>query len=404
MSIDTDAASEQAAAWSRTGLEIAELQGRVDEILGGLAIGTTDRPVTRGLQAAAEHLWALTTFVNRVIEGVLLGDRFDVGALAAESGVGAAVHYTPWGGDRDWTGSRPVGAYEIPAGSHGEQGVALFAQALAHVSTTAMMRGDEFAIGRFGPNQYTIVLGGVTDLSSPDYGWSEANRTTRDADHSAFPEFFEEALGLDFGLSRYADAVAAAIEHEVPPGATVLLVGHSAGGQAAMELASDHEFTARYDVSHVLAFGFASEPQIDDVRAGRVLVFQNNGDAVAQAERVGNAVLGELARPFHDPTRLITDDITRPFRVIDGALGWLGDDDGNDARVERFWGGTSFADLGHHPERYAEELSEFTSDPFFATAALAMAVATADGPARIRGSFRAVDVSKRPTGANAQKT
>jgi hypothetical protein len=56
--------------------------------------------------------------------------------------------------------------------------------------------------------------------------------------------------------SPYTGAIIKAIEHfEVPEGAEIALIGHSAGGAAIMNVAQNAEFCRRYKVTHVVAVG-----------------------------------------------------------------------------------------------------------------------------------------------------
>lgn len=56
--------------------------------------------------------------------------------------------------------------------------------------------------------------------------------------------------------SSYTGALRSAIaQYGVPDGAELALIGHSAGGPAAMNLAQDPEFCRRFEVTHVIALG-----------------------------------------------------------------------------------------------------------------------------------------------------
>lgn len=58
------------------------------------------------------------------------------------------------------------------------------------------------------------------------------------------------------GASAYTGAVRSAIaQYGIPDGAEIALIGHSAGGPAAFNLAQDPEFCGRYAVTHVIAIG-----------------------------------------------------------------------------------------------------------------------------------------------------
>lgn len=66
----------------------------------------------------------------------------------------------------------------------------------------------------------------------------------------------------------------------IPPGAPVMLVGHSQGGMAAVHLAADPDFQSQYDVRHVVTAG-SPTAQVPDVPGGtQVLSLENTGDLV----------------------------------------------------------------------------------------------------------------------------
>lgn len=66
----------------------------------------------------------------------------------------------------------------------------------------------------------------------------------------------------------------------IPPGAPVMLVGHSQGGMAAVHLAADPDFQSEYDVRHVVTAG-SPTAQVDHVPDGtQVLSLENSGDLV----------------------------------------------------------------------------------------------------------------------------
>ena len=73
----------------------------------------------------------------------------------------------------------------------------------------------------------------------------------------------------------------------VPPGARVMLVGHSQGGLAAAELAGDAAFAADYRVTHVITVGapIGSVPVPTGVQ---VLALENDCDAVPTLEGRAN--------------------------------------------------------------------------------------------------------------------
>lgn len=66
----------------------------------------------------------------------------------------------------------------------------------------------------------------------------------------------------------------------IPPGAPVMLAGHSQGGMAAVHLAADPDFQSRYDVQHVVTAG-SPTAQVDHIPGNtQVLSLENSGDVV----------------------------------------------------------------------------------------------------------------------------
>lgn len=100
---------------------------------------------------------------------------------------------------------------------------------------------------------------------------------------SADPQDLPGALaGLGTGHSAYAGAVVVALQRAgVPPGARLLLVGHSQGGIVATGLAADPQVTARWQVTHVVTAG--SPISRAPVRAGTALLEIDNRDDLVTA-------------------------------------------------------------------------------------------------------------------------
>ena len=54
----------------------------------------------------------------------------------------------------------------------------------------------------------------------------------------------------------------------VPAGSSLMIVGHSFGADTALDLAADREFNGgEYTVTHVVAAGYYSQPQLASVAA-----------------------------------------------------------------------------------------------------------------------------------------
>lgn len=107
----------------------------------------------------------------------------------------------------------------------------------------------------------------------------------------------------------------------IPPGAPVMLVGHSQGGMAAVHLAGDPAFQSEYDVRHVVTAG-APTAQVDDIPANtQVLSLENTGDLVPLTDGEDNP-----------------DEPNRTTVRFDGRTGTLGGNHSMDTYVD---GGTA---------------------------------------------------------------
>ncbi|WP_323792313.1 hypothetical protein [Nocardioides sp.] len=112
--------------------------------------------------------------------------------------------------------------------------------------------------------------------------------------------------GQDTAYTRgITEAMAAA---DIPPGAPVMLVGHSQGGMAAAHLAADAGFQSTYDVRHVVTAG-APTAQVGHVASGtQVLSLENSGDLVPLTDGEDNP-----------------DQPNRTTVVFDGRTGSIGE-------------------------------------------------------------------------------
>ncbi|MEM8924400.1 MAG: hypothetical protein AAGD35_12935 [Actinomycetota bacterium] len=210
---------------------------------------------------------------------------------------------------------------------------------VAETGTAAGRIGpDEFELIRHDAETWTVVLPGVVDLRAPHSGLDPAHRSVRDLDASAVAASLDPDPSADPYARMVAEAVTAA---GVPPGASLLVVGHSYGAGAAVRLSADREFNGRrFRVTHVLAAGYHVDPWLDHVPpTTSVLSVENRRDLVVAAERAAH----ELTPTRPGPPLGI------PLRPPAA-----------DRRVIRFNGGWS--DAGHHQRHYEEYLAS-TSSP-----------------------------------------
>ena len=115
--------------------------------------------------------------------------------------------------------------------------------------------GDE---GRAGTPDAAVRITTVHKPGEPDAYIISIPGTTRwYPDGAANATDLTGNLELAGGnLSTAAQAVGLAMENaDIPPGAPVLLSGHSQGGMIAAALASDKSFTDRFNVTNVVTFG-----------------------------------------------------------------------------------------------------------------------------------------------------
>lgn len=276
-----------------------------------------------------------------------------------------------WLPDRDTTGdpggaftSRPTGDRLVnnatdPTRDTDAIGRQATISALHDTADPTSVHDDEFELIRHDNNTYTVVLAGVVDLTNPSAGLDDSHFSARDTDAVAA----RSAASAGIEDNAYAVMVARSLAHNgVPPGADLLIVGHSQGADTALDLAADPTFNGGvYNVSHVVAAGYHSEPQLDSVQPNtEVLLLQNNKDLVVLAENFGHL----SDDPFEDFTPAPAGTIIREF---DG--GWQG--------------------FGHHQNNYTSYLQAEEADPQVETFFTSIAQA-GFGDA---GEARAIDIS-----------
>lgn len=133
---------------------------------------------------------------------------------------------------------------------------------------------------------YVVALPGTSD-------WSPPGRTDRDDVRNLHANLQLMSGNTTAELAALPAALAAA---GVPPGAPVLLVGHSQGGMTAYAAASDPVLAGRYRLGHVLVAG----APIGAMRA------PPPGVSVLALEHVGDVVPGLAARPNLDAATRVT--------------------------------------------------------------------------------------------------
>ena len=190
-----------------------------------------------------------------------------------------------WSPRGHWPGQAAGDGDPVNRASWPRAGTATVASALELLRDSRTLAPDEFGVVALANGRTVVVLPGVTDLSRPDFGWNATHRSVRDVDEAAYGSLTSTSIGGN----RYAQMVAAGLaEFGVDPGAELLLVGHSFGADTALDLAADPRFNGAggYRVTHVVAAGYYSQPQLPYVPSEtEVLVLQNDGDLAIALER-----------------------------------------------------------------------------------------------------------------------
>lgn len=255
--------------------------------------------------------------------------------------------------------TRPTGfRLAAPNGPPAEQGRRAIVGALADTADPDRLYHDEFQLVSHENGTYTVVLAGVTDLRNPRAGLDRAHRSVRDTDVVAV----RSAASAAVDDNPYARMVIDALDRlDVPRGANLMIVGHSQGADTALDLAADEGFNGdRYHVTHVVAAGYHSEPQLAHVRPDTsVLVLQNNKDLPILFENLGHVALDPFEEFAPPPDHVI-------MREFDG--GWRG--------------------AGHHQDNYTSYLLDRDDEEL--TAYFAAVVAAGYGAP---GWAVAVDIS-----------
>ena len=306
--IDTDRARRASATWSDRGDAWFRTQFDLEGQFSELQLGGASPAAVHSLAAASTELWVNVSFVRLVTDraessdGFGTLDRFTLDRLRRQAGDHAQLSLTnacapSWAeysfssryGDAGETFDADVRSpYAIFGSSADERGRNLVIRALADTNDEIQIRQDEFELIGLANGRFLVVLPGVTDLSSPDLGLNDRHRMVRDVDQYAYPS----SQSTSVADNRYAQMVwDGLLSAGVPIGSELMIVGHSYGADTALDLAADPLFNGStgFDVTHVVAAGYHSEPQLPHVDAGtEVLVLQNHQDVAVIAEAVGH--------------------------------------------------------------------------------------------------------------------
>lgn len=386
--IDTEQSARATAIWVRWGDHVSRAHTDIDRTLRGLSL--TSPAVTNSLAEAAVELWTASALLDHVIGLVTAADHgstsvsldaaqlVDVMARARSlvTRLATGCAWSPAAGELDGTGCRePRTPYALAGDDPVELGRSLVVRALADTAASFRVRPDEFELVQLADGRYLVVLPGVTDLSVPDPGLSDVNRTVRDLDQHAVRSWTSSTVDDN----RYAQMVWSALDAAgVPSGSELVIVGHSYGADTALDLAADSDFNGGplgYRVSHVVAAGYDSAPQLAQVpESTSVLVLQNARDAAVIAEAAGRASPLVVAERTAEvawavslaAVELVTGVDADASRRLEQAVTLTPGVEVDQHGVHRqvvvvFEGGSSGA--GHHPDHYVDYLAGSDAQP-----------------------------------------
>lgn len=338
------------------------------------------------------------------------GDRWSIASRAERGGLGEGASELSDCAVADLGGlfsTRTLGRWEPQFDSPLDRGRNTVASALAVTGDGCTLAADEVGIIAMDDGAHIVILPGVTDLTEwgrwvagravrgfeprdrPPLGLNPQHRSVRDLDWAAIASSKDSLTAHD----QYALYVKAALRHAgVPAGANVMLVGHSFGADAALDLAHDPTFNigtasdteiaqtavSGYRVTHVLAAGYDTADLVEGIpRSTAVLALENRFDLVVKAEQAGRIMRNRSDGDHADQ--------------VDDHAGL-----GSDGQVRIVFGGGVGSDVGHHPDRYAGFIASTSDDRV--ERFLASVGDTFDGT----GVRLAVDVSVPSTTSNGE--
>lgn len=295
--------------------------------------------------------------------------------------------------DADMTTPRVGTPLTIAATQPHERGRELLARALSDTADPDQILADEFEAYLHDNGNVTIVLPGVIDLSTPNFGYDEEHHSLRDLDQHALKSATSPGLAHNAYAQRVSEWAALMIEADViTPGAQTAIIGHSYGSDTAFDLAFDEHFNGKLvTVSHVFGAGYELTSRLEHVPANTSAVAANNiYDVVALAEgyaqfgkmlstgRVRLEVIEEAADTITDPVnsnieQLETDLEHHGLATLNLAeipdLNLAGDIyapiEPNGLHIS-FEGGADLSGVGHHQREYQEFLADADNEHFTA--------------------------------------
>ena len=306
-----------------------------------------------------------------------------------------------------------------------QRGRDLIIRALNDTADPDAILRDEFEAIIHDNGNLTLVLPGVIDLSTRftdpklGFGLDDDTNSLRDLDQEAFTSA-RSTLAEDNGYAlRVAEWVEQMIENgAIEPGTKTTIVGHSFGGDTALDLTADPYVNGvLLNITHVYSAAYHNEPQFKDLPAHTsVVVAQNIYDIPVFVEELAgntNAIFdgnpenmahgfptigqvgGEVGEEIWNGMSWLVNET---FNEIEDSVVELHDihigvpdipsldigdqyfEVADNILLVQFEGGIGLTDFGHHQDHYTEHVRNSTNPTLLEFAAeLDAAGFTADG-------------------------
>lgn len=236
--------------------------------------------------------------------------------LTGGSGVNAWINANTWGGvdPRLFDDGEPYAGEPLAVGDHTDRNAltlptsasAIF-QSVIDAYDAGGVEGTEDGAVRIvqvqqpdGSFAYIVNIPGTEDWGAAGGGQSR--------------DLTSNLMVMAGQSSAAQEAVALAMANAgIPPGAPVMLTGHSQGGMLAVALASDPAFMAHYNVTNVMTVGSPVDGTSVDPRVN-VLQVQHAGDVVPRLDLGGARI--DSSEPVQ-PENVATVTLPNPPRNAD---------------------------------------------------------------------------------------
>lgn len=189
-------------------------------------------------------------------------------------------------GDPEWDPDPElISAWDPATGSVQWRGRSTVTRLLEMMYDPTKTAPDEFLVVKLENGKYMLGLPGVTDLSKPDFPGTLWGATPTNTVRNTLGAAQPSHLSTDIDDNAYALMVRDYIRLNIPQGADLVIVGHSFGADSSIDIANDPETRKMVNIEAVVAAGYDSNEQLNDLDADiPVLAYQNRLDRIVMGE------------------------------------------------------------------------------------------------------------------------